>query len=67
MSKLRDIEDLLEAHIKKGEPREPYDDECCGNGCSPCVWDTYYDKLSVYQEKKADLEMQIFDIKEDDE
>lgn len=30
-------------------PREPGPGECCGNGCSRCVWDVYYDKLAEYE------------------
>lgn len=25
----------------KPKPREPAEDECCGSGCIPCVWDVY--------------------------
>lgn len=30
-------------------PREPGPGECCGNGCSRCVWDVYFDKLAEYE------------------
>ena len=26
--------------------------ECCGSGCDPCVWDTYYEKLEGLTEQK---------------
>ena len=27
--------------------------ECCGGGCSPCVWDRYYDELELWNEKNG--------------
>jgi hypothetical protein len=38
------------------EPQPPDPGECCGSGCSPCVWDLYYDKLEKYENWKADQE-----------
>ena len=35
------------------EPQPPEPGECCGSGCSPCVWDLYYDKLEKYENWKA--------------
>ena len=35
-----DIEDLLTKH-KKREPTYPDPDDCCGQGCEPCIYDTY--------------------------
>lgn len=34
----------------KGKPIPPKPWECCGGGCSPCVWDTYYDKLHEWNQ-----------------
>jgi hypothetical protein len=31
-------------------PREPALEECCGGGCSPCVFDRYADALERYRE-----------------
>lgn len=31
-------------------PREPAPGECCGSGCTRCVWDVYYDQLAKYNE-----------------
>lgn len=31
-------------------PREPSLEECCGSGCTPCVFDRYADALERYQE-----------------
>eukprot|EP00026_Physarum_polycephalum_P015041 Phypoly_transcript_15627.p1 GENE.Phypoly_transcript_15627~~Phypoly_transcript_15627.p1 ORF type:complete len:160 (+),score=31.51 Phypoly_transcript_15627:143-622(+) len=38
------------------EPQPPEPGECCGSGCSPCVWDLYYDKLEKYENWKAEQE-----------
>lgn len=32
------------------EPVEPDLNECCGNGCTPCVYDTYADERRRWQE-----------------
>ncbi|MGI9278961.1 MAG: oxidoreductase-like domain-containing protein [Endozoicomonas sp.] len=39
------------------KPERPADDDCCGGGCSPCVWDFYHDQLALWleQEGKAPL------------
>nr|XP_016461458.1 PREDICTED: uncharacterized protein LOC107784789 [Nicotiana tabacum] len=29
-------------------PEKPLPGDCCGNGCVPCVWDTYYEELEEY-------------------
>ena len=29
-------------------PREPLPEECCGKGCSPCVFDSYAEALEKY-------------------
>lgn len=40
-----------------GEPPErPLPDDCCGQGCEPCVWDTYNDELRDYLARKKALE-----------
>ena len=30
-------------------PREPLPEECCGKGCSPCVFDSYAEALEKYR------------------
>jgi hypothetical protein len=41
-------------------PKEPDSDECCGDGCKPCVYDSYEEKI----EKRKILIEQLFrDIK----
>eukprot|EP01111_Echinosteliopsis_oligospora_P003681 TRINITY_DN1577_c2_g1_i2.p1 TRINITY_DN1577_c2_g1~~TRINITY_DN1577_c2_g1_i2.p1 ORF type:complete len:162 (-),score=63.71 TRINITY_DN1577_c2_g1_i2:9-494(-) len=32
------------------KPEPPEEGECCGSGCSPCVWDTYYSRLEAYDQ-----------------
>ncbi|XP_020582686.1 uncharacterized protein LOC110026175 [Phalaenopsis equestris] len=29
-------------------PEKPEPGDCCGNGCFPCVWDSYYEELEAY-------------------
>ncbi len=33
-------------------PERPSDSECCQSGCSPCVFDFYYEEMDQY---RADL------------
>lgn len=33
-----------------GKPEEPSKEDCCGNGCSPCVFDIYETRLLSYQQ-----------------
>jgi len=37
------------------KPTEPSPSECCGNGCKDCVWESYYDKLCLYEEQQEKL------------
>ena len=35
------------------KPTKPLDDDCCGGGaCAPCVWDHFYDQLSIYRKQQ---------------
>lgn len=34
-------------------PEKPLPGDCCGGGCSPCVWDTYYEELELYEQHLA--------------
>jgi sulfite reductase alpha subunit-like flavoprotein len=38
-------------------PREPDASECCGTGCLRCVWDSYYDNVTAYEQRKRDGEL----------
>jgi hypothetical protein len=31
-------------------PLAPADNECCGNGCEPCVWTLYQQALEAYRQ-----------------
>ncbi|MEW5008766.1 MAG: oxidoreductase-like domain-containing protein [Cycloclasticus sp.] len=35
------------------KPSKPDNDDCCGGGCCPCVWDTYFNQLDLWQEQKV--------------
>ncbi|ESL10169.1 oxidoreductase [Trypanosoma rangeli SC58] len=48
-------------------PREPAPSDCCGSGCSRCVWDVYFDELSRYEEYVKDLGAQAIELEEDEE
>ena len=63
---ISDIEDLkmkLEK-LERNIPLEPEQDDCCGSGCTPCVFDTYYDRLERYEERKMELESRILEYEE---
>jgi Oxidoreductase-like protein, N-terminal len=53
---------LLQQHLhhkmltddENAEPIEPNTEDCCGQGCSSCVWDTYRENLKKYQAKQED-------------
>jgi cell division septation protein DedD len=49
------------------EPQPPEPGECCGSGCSPCVWDLYYEKLEKYEAWKAKQEQIANDKNENEE
>jgi len=47
------MDDLIE------KPQTPLDDDCCGGGsCTPCVWDFFYDQMSIYRKQKRQLAAQ---------
>ncbi|MEW4982415.1 MAG: oxidoreductase-like domain-containing protein [Cycloclasticus sp.] len=38
--------------VKK--PERPANDDCCGGGgCCPCVWDFYFDQLTLWEEQET--------------
>ncbi len=37
---------------KLSKPIKPENDDCCGGGCYPCVWDTYFDALYLWEEQE---------------
>lgn len=45
-------EDIL---IRVQNPVEPDDYECCGKGCTPCVWTIYDEKVQMLEEMIHDI------------
>ena len=36
------------------KPERPANDDCCGGGsCCPCVWDYYFQQLSLWEAQQA--------------
>lgn len=40
--------------INSEKPAPPEEWECCGSGCSPCVWDNYYNELDAWNDSQKD-------------
>ena len=38
------------------KPEPPSPEECCGNGCSPCVFDIYSDAYDKYEKELCEYE-----------
>ena len=49
----------------KREPQEPAQEDCCGEGCDPCVFDLYYERIDKFNEKKDDIRSKILEYEED--
>lgn len=64
MCSKKDIEDLVRANEKR-KPVEPDPDDCCGEGCSPCVFDTYDMHLDRYEENKIEYEQLLEEFEVD--
>lgn len=43
----------IDMPLRVRRPREPAPGECCGSGCTRCVWDMYYDELAKYEDLKS--------------
>ncbi|KAJ2731623.1 NADH-cytochrome b5 reductase-like [Coemansia sp. BCRC 34962] len=39
-------------------PQKPADDDCCKSGCTPCILDSYRDRLHAYEEDVQALQAQ---------
>ena len=59
-----DIENLLN-RIERQKPLEPGPDDCCGDGCNPCVFDVYERKNDIYEEKKTEYESLLLEFEDD--
>lgn len=38
-------------HREPPPPREPDTEECCGNGCDPCIFDLYEQRLERWRQR----------------
>lgn len=47
------MSDAANEHAKMEKPAPPAPNECCESGCTPCVWDVYYEALRQWQEQQA--------------
>jgi hypothetical protein len=47
------------------EPEKPYPEDCCGGGCAPCIWDSYYEELEAFVSKKEQLLMAKAQLEQD--
>lgn len=46
------------------KPEPPHEWECCESGCSPCVWDHYYEKVRLWEEQRKAADKAISDTTE---
>lgn len=44
---------MVEAPAQPEPPEPPSDNECCGNGCDPCVWTVYQTAMNDYRQALA--------------
>ncbi|HKU69633.1 MAG TPA: oxidoreductase-like domain-containing protein [Burkholderiales bacterium] len=47
-------DDAIRSDPRPLPPREPALEECCGGGCTPCVFDRYAEALERYEVALAD-------------
>ena len=59
-----DIEDLMKK-LEKSKPKEPEPDDCCGDGCNPCVYDTYDMKMERYEDQKTEYESLLLEFEDE--
>ena len=45
-----------------GKPIKPFDWQCCGQGCRPCVFDVYEEELSIWQKKSQRDEVSFLQL-----
>ena len=60
----QDIEDLL-TKLEKRRPMDPDPDDCCGQGCDPCIFDTFDRQMSIYEDKKEEIESLLLEFEQD--
>lgn len=47
------VSDTRNADPRPLPPRRPGNDECCGSGCIPCIFDLYDEQMQRYEEALA--------------
>jgi hypothetical protein len=52
-AKLGPVHDQADDDPPPVAPRRPENDECCGGGCNPCVFDLYEDARERYERALA--------------
>jgi len=45
-------EEIKPAKKLLSKPMPPSPEECCGSGCVPCIYDSYYEALEQWQEQQ---------------
>lgn len=46
---------MSEKQVIPPPPDKPEPYECCGSGCSPCVYDYYYEELEKWEAQHGSL------------
>ncbi|WP_426369293.1 oxidoreductase-like domain-containing protein [Pseudocolwellia sp. HL-MZ7] len=49
------------------KPSQPADDDCCGGGCSPCVWDYFYEDRKAWKDQQTLLAQEAENTSNNDE
>ncbi|XP_073989411.1 NADH-cytochrome b5 reductase-like isoform X3 [Rhodnius prolixus] len=44
------------------KPEEPSQEDCCQNGCNPCVFDIYQNQLKLWEENRGHTNSQRYDL-----
>ena len=54
------------AKLEKRKPMEPDPDDCCGQGCDPCIFDTFDRQMGIYEDKKEEMESLLLEFELDE-
>jgi hypothetical protein len=54
-----------DTHRSDPPPERPDPSECCGGGCSPCIFDLYEEELARWRERQARREQEAQQRKDD--
>ena len=44
---------------------EPDPDDCCGQGCDPCVFDTFDNQMEKYVDSKEEMTSLLLEFEDD--